>query len=65
MRAKEDKIHRQGRFIDELGTRLMRDVERWNSKKPHCQIQDDIKRLRRELVKLSKMFEWNYEKETK
>lgn len=68
MRAREETIHRQGRFIDELGTRLMKDVEKWarcGYSDNHCQIQDDIKRLRRELMELSKMFNWDYEKEKK
>lgn len=68
MRASKEKIHNQGCFVDALGTRLIDDVEKWNRKTfpdNHCQIQDDIKRLRRELMKLSKMFEWDYEKEQK
>lgn len=68
MRAETKVIHKQGEFIRELSDRLASDVKNYESDPfydHHCTIQDDIKRLRRELMELSKMFGWDYRKEKK
>lgn len=56
------EISKQAIFVKELATRLQKDIES-NLDKPsvycgmanHTQLQSDIKRLRRELMKLSKL----------
>ena len=65
MRATEAEIHNQGKFVNELATRLNNDVQQYPKDEyfdHHCQIQDDIKRLRRELMTLSKMFDYDWRK---
>lgn len=47
---------KQSEFCLDLMERLNRNIE----KVGHTVIQDDIKRLRRELLELSKMCEWEY-----
>lgn len=62
MSADNQTIHRQGKFCGELANRLSKDIAEFTNSDNdhHCQIQDDIKRLRRELMTLSKMFGWGY-----
>ena len=56
------EISAQAIFVKELAARLQKDIEN-NQDKPsvyngmanHTQLQSDIKRLRRELMELSKM----------
>lgn len=53
----------QSAFCFELMERINKDIEKHeNASFPdkHTVIQDDIKRLRRELLELSKMYEWEY-----
>lgn len=56
------KISAQAIFVKELAARLQKDIESnldkpsvYNGMANHTQIQSDIKRLRRELMELSKM----------
>lgn len=63
MAASDDKIKHQCDFCHELSDRLAEDVCRYSSKSyfdGHTRIQSDIKRLRRELLKLDKMFDWSW-----
>lgn len=55
---KDTQTHRkkQSAFCLDLMERINKNIE--NDR--HTVIQDDIKRLRRELLELSKMHEWNY-----
>lgn len=55
---------KQSAFCLDLMERINKDIKkRENASYPdkHTVIQDDIKRLRRELLELSKMYEWEYE----
>ena len=55
---------KQSAFCLELMERINKDIKKYeNASFPdkHTVIQDDIKRLRRELLELSKMYEWEYE----
>ena len=62
-------IKSQSQFCVELMLRLNRDIQRsgdgsWSGMKNHIRHQDDIKRIRRELMTLSKMLNpWEGEKE--
>lgn len=54
---------KQSAFCLELMERINKDIKKCeNASFPdkHTVIQDDIKRLRRELLELSKMYEWEY-----
>ena len=55
-----DSIKSQGQFCTELMLRLNDDIRKskegsWSGMKNHVRKQDDIKRIRRELMALSKM----------
>lgn len=68
MAAKSKDIQEQSRFCKELADRLNKDilkvtnVEYYGSPMGHTTLQNDIIRLRRELMELSKMFDWDYGK---
>ncbi len=47
---------KQSAFCLDLMERINKDIENVG----HTVIQDDIKRLRRELLELSKMYDWDY-----
>lgn len=65
--SSKTEISAQAIFVKELAARLQKDIES-NQDKPsvysgmanHTQIQSDIKRLRRELMELSKMIGCQY-----
>lgn len=66
MAAKSKDIQEQSRFCKELMDRLNKDIKKitsidyYSSFSGHTTCQNDIVRLRRELMELSKMFDWNY-----
>ena len=57
---------KQSAFCLDLMERINKDIEKCEDEKNvsypdrHTVIQDDIKRLRRELLELSKMHDWTY-----
>lgn len=62
-----NKQKEQSQFCLEMMKRLNRDIQKAKDKYDDTYhpsvIQDDIKRLRRELNNLSKMFDWRYKEE--
>lgn len=51
---------KQSAFCLDLMERINKDINKNIENVGHTVIQDDIKRLRRELLELSKMYEWEY-----
>lgn len=60
---------KQSAFCLELMERIKKDIEKYENATnasyldKHTVIQDDIKRLRRELLELSKMHDWDYKRD--
>ncbi len=67
MKEIKQQRKKQSAFCLDLMERINKDIEKYenatNASYPdkHTVIQTDIKRLRRELLELSKMYEWEYE----
>lgn len=59
MRASELEIKKQAELCNVLSKKLLASIKK--EIKPSC-IKDDVKRLRRELMELSHMTEWEYKK---
>lgn len=64
MHASNEQIHKQGKFVEDLSGRLAKDVSEYSNGiyDNHTRIQDDIKRLRRELLELGKMFNYDWDR---